>query len=74
MAKEPKAEAPKPAGRPDEFIRVTGPEDGRWRAGRKFGPLGTELCLASLTVEEFGEISGDELLTVERITAEKQAA
>ncbi len=76
MAKKPDvaAEAPKPAGGPDEFIKVIGPEDGRWRAGIKFGPLGTVLCLADLDADAFAAISSDELLDVRRIEAAKPAA
>lgn len=74
MAKKTDDSLPKAAGRADEFIKVYGPEDGRWRAGLNFGPLGTLISLAEITVEQFEQIAGDELLKVERILAERAAA
>ncbi len=66
MAKKD-ADAPKPAGPADQFISVRGPEDGRWRADIRFGPIATELCLAAITAEQLALIEGDEMLEVRKI-------
>lgn len=42
-------------------LSIQGPEHGRWRLGRKFGPVPQELAL---TKEEFDVIQGDPFLKI----------
>lgn len=53
-----------------EFILVTGPKRGRWRAGRHFTQEPVLFDLAKLTEEEGAAILGDKALTVEILTAD----
>jgi hypothetical protein len=43
-------------------LTVTGPAQGRWRAGRRFGALAVVLPLAELTDAEIAAIQGDPAL------------
>lgn len=70
MAKAPtKAASFTPAGDEGEIIKVRGPEDGRWRAGIKFGPIELEIDLSSISAEQLAEIEGDAYLAIRRVKA-----
>jgi hypothetical protein len=43
-------------------LTVTGPVQGRWRAGRRFGPAATVLVLDELTEAEITLIQADPML------------
>lgn len=66
MAKAPTKTA---AGVPGEIIRVRGPEDGRWRAGIKFGPVEVLIDLGTITPEQLAEIEADGYLSIRRVEA-----
>jgi hypothetical protein len=51
-------------------IIVTGPKQGRWRAGRHFTPEPSVIALADLAEGELEMIEADPKLTVETISAE----
>ena len=65
-AKGAVAKVDEKAGKPGEKIVVRGPEDGRWRAGRHFGPIDVEIDLSTLTAAELAAIEGDPKLSVKR--------
>lgn len=48
---------------------VTGPKQGRWRAGRKFGPEPVTLIVADLDEGEFEALEKDPALTVLHVDA-----
>ena len=64
-----KAAAFTPAGNEGEIVKVRGPEDGRWRAGIRFGPIEVEIDLSTVSAEQFAEIEGDAYLSVRRVEA-----
>lgn len=77
MAKKPtetKDDVVEIAGAKGELISVKGPEDGRWRAGIKFGPLPVEIDLSTITAEQLEEIEADSYLSVTRITKQATTA
>ncbi|MBY6244217.1 hypothetical protein [Methylosinus sp. Sm6] len=55
-----------PAGPEGFVIKVRGPEDGRWRAGIKFGPIETEIDLSEITRAQLEEIAADSYLSIRR--------
>ncbi len=61
-AKEAPEPAPAPAGAAGEIYSVRGPEDGRWRAGLKFGPTPVEIDLGAITAEQWAQIEADDYL------------
>jgi len=62
------AAAPAPVSEPEgERISVVGPEGGRRRAGRRFGPVATVIPLADLSEEDLAAIEGDRELRVSRL-------
>ncbi len=61
MADDPK---PKMAGPKGKTIVVRGPEDGRYRGGRKFGPIETTIDLSEITAVDHAEIIADPFLSV----------
>lgn len=62
------AAAPAPVSEPEgERISVVGPEGGRRRAGRRFGPVATVIPLADLSEEDLAAIEGDPELRVSRL-------
>lgn len=64
---EPVDEEQRPAAATAGFvIKVRGPEDGRWRAGIKFGPIEQEIDLSTITRAQAREIAEDPYLTVRR--------
>ena len=73
MAK-PKVDEAKPAGRADEWIRVTGPIEGREVAGLKFATPGRILCLFDLDATQLAAIQAEPGLVVERIEIVRPAA
>lgn len=46
------------------FMRVTGPEKGRRRAGRRFGPEAVDVPVADLTEAEILSLQEDPLLVI----------
>jgi hypothetical protein len=75
MAKAPtKTASPVMAGAPGETISVRGPEDGRYRAGIKFGPIATTVDLSTVTPEQLALIEGDAALRIKRPAAPAPAA
>ena len=48
-------------GEPSRKLKVQGPERGRWRLGRQFGPVPQEV---ELTEAEFNVIQEDPLLKI----------
>lgn len=55
---------PPPA--PPEVLIVRGPQRGRWRAGRHFGPDEVHIPVRDLTDDEFDAITTDPFLTHRR--------
>lgn len=54
------------AGKKGETITVVGPVDGRWRAGKNFGPTAIDVDLSTITVAQLAAIEGNPLLSVKR--------
>ncbi len=50
---------PEAAGR---YLKVVGPQTGRWRAGRHFGPVARYVLMDWLTPEQISAIEGDPML------------
>ena len=73
MAKTVKDED-RPAGRLDEWIRVTGPVGGREVAGLNFAVPGRLVELFSISAGQLAAIEADPGLTVERIQVGRAAA
>ncbi len=73
MAKA-KVDDERPAGRADEWIRVTGPAGGREVAGLMFGVPGRLLELFSISAGQLAQIEADPGLTVARIQVGRKAA
>jgi hypothetical protein len=63
-AESPAAGAGPVAGAPADMITVFGPAKGRWRAGRFFGPEGTQVELATLTDDQLLALHADPELVV----------
>ena len=61
---EAKAEAPK-TKKPAQpvVLRVKGPANGRWRAGRHFTPEPVDIPMADLSDEDLLKLKGDPALT-----------
>ena len=51
-------------------LRVTGPEGGFRRAGRRFGPEPTDLALTSLTEAQIAALKAEPSLMVEEVEIE----
>ncbi len=60
------AAKPAPAGKKGQTITVRGPEDGRWRAGLRFGPIDAVVDLSTITAAQLAAIEGDPKLSVKR--------
>ena len=60
----PEAASLQPA--PPEVLIVRGPQRGRWRAGRHFGPDEVHIAIGDLTDDELDAIVGDPLLSHRR--------
>ncbi len=58
--------APATAGAKGQTITVRGPEDGRWRAGLRFGPIDAVIDLSTITPAQLAAIGGDPKLSVKR--------
>lgn len=56
----------KPSTKKAEVLVVRGPEKGRWRAGRHFGPAAVEIPVADLKKAEIEAIESDPTLSVSR--------
>ena len=46
----------------DRWLKVIGPQAGRWRAGRHFGPVARHVPMDCLSPEEISAIEGDPML------------
>lgn len=53
-----------------DMIRVTGPEKGRRRIGRRFGPEPVDLVIAELSAEDFAALAADPELTVSAMVSD----
>ncbi|MGD0564539.1 MAG: HI1506-related protein [Roseiarcus sp.] len=58
------AAAPAMAGAKGQTITVRGPEDGRWRAGLRFGPIEVVVDLSTITPAQLAAIKADPKLSV----------
>lgn len=63
IAKKP-TQAPKTKTAAPIVLRITGPKAGRWRAGRQFGPVPTELSLDVLSGADTAALTDDPKLVV----------
>lgn len=64
---QPSSATSEPAVAP--ALIVTGPQSGRWRAGRKFGPAPETLLVSDLTDAEIDALRADPALTIVFIPA-----
>lgn len=46
------------------LVTVTGPKQGRWRAGRRFGAAAVTICLDDLTQDERAALANDPRLRI----------
>ena len=74
MAKKPSstdaADNVPAAGPAGTKIAVRGPEDGRWRAGFRFGPIELEIDLGDITPDQLAEIKEDPYLAIREVAKE----
>ncbi len=52
------------AGDAGQIITVVGPEGGRRRAGRQFGPVGVKIDLSTITLDQLAAIKADPTLHI----------